>query len=212
MAQFSDDGQWWWDGTRWIATSQVVIPDLMVARPAETTKSMQSDRKLGEATTIAEWVVFGSSKGAFPALVVGTWFIFHERAAFRKFRQWTLAQLASATEHLMGPGEPMVAGETTLYRPYSFIAVQAPFRDLAIVVTAAHVLILRFDRFDGQPRWVAAAARARDVRIVASGEFLRARPVIVVHHGGHTWTIQGTPRVMQEKPVLAAWRAALAAR
>ena len=28
LTQFSDDGQWWWDGNQWIATSQVVLPKL----------------------------------------------------------------------------------------------------------------------------------------------------------------------------------------
>ena len=30
VGQFSDDGQWWWDGTTWIATSQIVLPQLPV--------------------------------------------------------------------------------------------------------------------------------------------------------------------------------------
>lgn len=30
MSGFSDDGQWWWDGQQWIATSQVVIPELPI--------------------------------------------------------------------------------------------------------------------------------------------------------------------------------------
>ncbi len=28
MGQFSDDGQWWWNGTTWVATAQVVLPQL----------------------------------------------------------------------------------------------------------------------------------------------------------------------------------------
>lgn len=28
MGVFSDDGLWWWDGQAWIATSQVVLPQL----------------------------------------------------------------------------------------------------------------------------------------------------------------------------------------
>jgi len=28
MGQFSDDGLWWWDGTTWIATAQIVLPHL----------------------------------------------------------------------------------------------------------------------------------------------------------------------------------------
>jgi hypothetical protein len=30
VGQFSDDGVWWWDGTTWIATAQIVLPQLDV--------------------------------------------------------------------------------------------------------------------------------------------------------------------------------------
>jgi len=38
MGQFSDDGQWWWDGASWIATSQVVLPDLPITAPEQSGK------------------------------------------------------------------------------------------------------------------------------------------------------------------------------
>jgi hypothetical protein len=28
LSQFSDDGQWWWDGATWVATAHVVLPQL----------------------------------------------------------------------------------------------------------------------------------------------------------------------------------------
>ena len=28
VSGFTDDGQWWWDGTTWVATAQVVLPQL----------------------------------------------------------------------------------------------------------------------------------------------------------------------------------------
>ncbi len=209
MGQFSHDGQWWWDGNQWMASSQIVIPDLLAAEPETAQRSMGQRRQLGQATTIVDWLALSTPVS--PAGFFGFSFLFVERAAFRKFRQWTLKQLASATAYLLGLDEPMVAGETTLYRASSLVTVQAPVRDLAVVVTAAHVLVLAFDRFDGQPRSVALAARARDVQIIASGEFLRARPTIVVRHGSQGWTIQGMARVMQHAPVVAAWKAALVA-
>jgi hypothetical protein len=209
LGQFSDDGQWWWDGNQWMASSQVVIPDLLAAEPETAQRSMGQRQQLGQATTIVDWLALSTPFS--PAGFFNFSFLFVERAAFRKFRQWTLGQLAAATAYLLGPDEPMVAGETTLYRPLSFVTVQAPVRDLGVVVTAAHVLVLAFDRLDGQPRKVALAARAGDVQIIASGEFLRARPTIVVRHGSQGWTIQGMARVMQHAPVVAAWRAAVVA-
>jgi hypothetical protein len=210
VGQFSDDGQWWWDGNQWVASSQIVIPDLLAAEPETVQRSMGQRQKLGQATTIVDWLALSPPVSA--AGFFGLSFLFVERAAFRRFRLWTLEQLAAATAYLLGPDEPMIAGETTLYRPSSLVTVQAPVRDLAVVVTGAHVLVLAFDRFDGQPRWVGLAARASDVQIIASGEFLRARPTIVVRHGGQGWTIQGMARVMQQAPIVAAWRAALVAR
>ncbi len=211
VSAFSEDGQWWWDGHQWMASSQVVIPDLLAAQPETVQGSMQKRHELGEATTAVDWLGISSTPLSAAGFFVGLSFLFVERDAFRKFRQWTLDQLTSATAYLLGPDEPMVSGETTLYRPPSFLTVQAPVRDLAVVVTAAHVLVLRFDRPNGQPRWIALAARARDVQISASGEFLRARPTIVVRHGSQSWTIQGMARVMQLVPIVAAWKAALVA-
>jgi hypothetical protein len=194
-----------------MASSQVVIPDLLAVQPETVQALMQKRHQLGEATTVASWLGISSTSLSAAGFFVGLPFLFVERDALRKFRQWTLDQLAAATTYLLGPDEPMVAGETTLYRPPSFLTVQATVRDFAVVVTAAHVLVLRFDRPDGQPRWVALAARARDVQIIASGEFLRARPTIVVRHRSQSWTIQGMARVMQHLPIVAAWKAALAA-
>jgi hypothetical protein len=172
---------------------------------------MQKRHQLGEATTALDWLGMSSTPLQAAGFFVGLSFLFVERDAFRRFRQWTLYQLAAATAYLLGPDEPMVAGETTLYRPPSFLTVQATVRDFAVVVTAAHVLVLRFDRPDGQPRWVALAARASDVQIIASREFLHARPTIVVRRGSQSWTIQGMARVMQHVPLVAAWKAALVA-
>ena len=211
MTQFSDDGQWWWDGQNWIATSQVVIPDLSISPPESVLRLMRVRQQLGEAGTIWSWVVFAAQ--AYPLdLLLWLPFLVIERRGLREFRQWTLDQLASATMYLLGPGEPMVAGEAGLYRPFTGFSVAPAIRDLAVVVTASHVLVLRFDRFDGQPRLVAVAARASDVEIVATGEFLRARSVIVVRHGRQWWTIKGMVRVMRREPVIAAWKAALLAR
>jgi hypothetical protein len=200
VSGFSEDGQWWWDGGQWIPTSQVMIADLAIP---ESQAAVQSERKRkwwGDVNNNTLWQVPGM---ALP-------FVFFERRAFREIRMWTLEQLASATTYLLGAHEPMLAGETGLYRPLLSLFTYTAYRDVAVVVTAAHVLVLLFDRFDGQPRWVSLAARPKEVRLEVFGKVLSAHTTIVVHHGGRRWSIKGTARIAQPDPVVAAWKAAMA--
>jgi hypothetical protein len=200
VSGFSEDGQWWWDGGQWIPTSQVMIPDLGIPQSTGTVQSMRRWRLLGDVNNLTLW-----------QSVLGLPFLLFERRAFRDIRTWTLEQLASATTYLLGPGEPMLAGETGLYRPLLTLFTYTAYRDVALAVTAAHVLVLLFDRFDGQPRWVALAARPKEVRLEAFGRVVGAHTTIVVHHGGRQWSIKGTARIAQPDPVVAAWKAGLAA-
>jgi hypothetical protein len=57
------------------------------------------------------------------------------------YRLWTLEQLAAATTYLLGPNEPMLAGEATIMPPE--LVGNSSKRDLAVVVTATHVLGFR---------------------------------------------------------------------
>lgn len=198
MGQFSEDGQWWWDGAEWIPTSQVVIPDLAIPQ--------------SEATVLAlrDWHLLGDLNNVTRQSSIGLPFVMAERRAFGEFRKWTLVQLASATAHLVGPDEPMVAGETALYRPIFSVITYTAYRDLAVVVTAAHILVLRFDRFDGQPRWVSLAARPTEVTLEVFGRVVGVHTTIVVLHGGQSWSIKGTMRIAQPDPVIAAWKTAVA--
>lgn len=200
MSGFSEDGQWWWDGGQWILTSQVVIPDLAIPLPEATVRSKGRWKLLGDVNNITLWQTG-----------LGLPFVFFERRAFRDIRMWTLEQLASATTYLLGPPEPMLAGETALYRPLLSFFTYTAYRDVAVVVTAAHVLVLLFDRFDGQPRWVSLAARPKDVRLEVFGRVVGAHTTIVVHHAGRRWNVKGTARIAQPDPVVAAWKAGLAA-
>jgi len=188
MSQFSEDGQWWWNGERWIATAAIVLPDLPM------TEFERSGRLRGARSRmrLRELLLLGSMWGslAVPYLFVRT-------RAFREYRLWTLEQLALTAEYLLGPGDPVLAGETTM----SSISWQGTAtRDLAVVVTAAHVLVVRIDFLDGQPRWVVLAARPHDVAIE-----LRGGPTLLVSSGAAQWEIRGDPRVFQPDPVLAAW-------
>jgi len=199
VSQFSDDGQWWWDGRQWIPTSLVVIPDLAVPQSAITARWARNRQVLGD---VNQWTLWQESLLSLP-------FLFVERRAFRELRIWSLEQLSSAAAYLLGPDEPMVAGETSLFRPILSFFSYTAYRDLAVLVTAAHVLVLRFDRFDGQPRWVLLAARPQDVRLEAFGTVVGAHTTIVVSRGEQRFPIKGTARIAQAKPVLAAWRQAI---
>src|SRR5258708_30249554 len=107
---------------------------------------MKRGHRLGGAPRAVDGLGISGTPFSGAAFFVRLSFLFVERDAYRKFRQWTLDQLAAATAYLVGPDEPMVAGETTLYRPPSFLTVQATVRDFAFVITAAHSLVLLFDR------------------------------------------------------------------
>ena len=55
MGQFSDDGLWWWDGTTWIATAQIVLPQLPV------TEFEQSGKLDGARRFMRRWSLLFSA-------------------------------------------------------------------------------------------------------------------------------------------------------
>ena len=125
---------------------------------------------------------------------------------FREYRTWTIEQLALATAYVLGPDEPLVAGEVSAYDEWD-----AWTRDLAVVVTANHVLIFRIDSREGQPRWIVLAGRATDVKVEArTGLYGYLWPALEVSgwSGKWTMTIRGFFREFQPGPVLEAWRQA----
>jgi hypothetical protein len=83
-------------------------------------------------------------------------------------------------------------------------------RDLAVAVTAAHVLVFRIDSAEGQPRWIALAGRATDLKIEArTGLSGRLWPALEVTRPKARWTIQGFHGdKFNPDPVLDAWRQA----
>lgn len=196
MSQFSDDGQWWWDGERWIATSTIVLPDLPMTEFEPSGKLRTARSRMRKR----EWLLVASLVGplAVPYVVA------RERA-FRDYRLWTLEQLALTASYLLGPNDPMLAGETTMF---SSSLLGTVIRDLAVVVTGAHVLVLRIDFLDGQPQWVVLAARPNDVKIEVPSRPSGLNPTLLVTRGTGTWTIRGDQRVFQPDLVLAAWRKA----
>jgi hypothetical protein len=211
LGVFSDDGQWWWDGQSWVATSQVTLPQLPMT-------AFEKSGKLNDARSLmrkregllAVETVAGSGVSAPTSLIglaLAVPYLVQQQRAFRDYRLWTLEQLALAVSYLLGPDEAMLAGETTMFA--TFIMATAK-RDFAVAVTAAHVLIFRIDFLDGQPRWVVLAARPSEVRIeLRSGPF-GYNPMLVVMYGTNQWQIRGYQKVFQPEPVFQAWRQAAA--
>ena len=197
MSGFSDDGQWWWDGRTWVATAQVVLPDLPKTE-FEKSGGVELARKArlaGRGRFWRESVLWGLI-GVSPV----------NRRGFDDYRTWTLEQVALATTYLLGSDEPLVAAEVSVYDLWD-----AWSRDLAIAVTAAHVIVFRIDSVDGQPRWVGLAGRAADVNIKTyPGLLKRFWPTLVVTRRNAKWLIQGFHGgKFNPGPVLKAWRQAV---
>jgi len=76
--------------------------------------------------------------------------------------------------------------------------------ELAVAVTAAHVLISRID-FVGQPRWIVLASRPSDVKIDKRTGPLGFGSGLIVGGRNGQWTIPGQPGAFNPKSVLDAW-------
>jgi len=195
MGQFSDDGLWWWDGTIWIATAQIVLPQLPVTEFEQSGRLKGARTFMRRASLLHSWNTFIS---------VGLIFLVPWLAALRDYRSWKLEQLALATAYLIGPHEAMLAGETSVWDSQTSLVT----RDFAVAVTAAHVLVFGIDSLDGQPRWVALAGRPTDVKIELHSLVFGLFPAIWISCGNRQWRIRGTPSVFRPEPVLEAWRQA----
>lgn len=201
MGQFSDDGHWWWDGTNWIATSQMAVPQLPPTE-FELSGKVTAAR---ERMRPAGWLATANGCSVQPiTAITGIALLNILQPTLRDYRAWRLEQLALATAYVLGPGEPIVAAE-----PASGTS-GGQDQILAVVVTSEHVVVFRFD--EAQPRWIMLAARPGDVEMqiqsVAMGLLYRA---IVVTSRTARIPIRGWPGVFKPEPVLDAWRRAVAA-
>ena len=197
VGQFSDDGEWWWDRGTWIATSQIVLPELPV------TECEKSGKLKGARTFMrrAAWLGFWNT-----SINVALVFLFPWLAALRDYRSWKLEQLALATAYLLGPHEAMLAGETSLLD--SHITHGSVTWDLGVSVTGAQILVFGIDSLDGQPRWVALAGRPTDVKMELRSLVFGLNPSLWISCGDRRLRIRGTPTVFRPEPVLEAWRLA----
>ena len=204
MSRLSDDGQWWWDETTWVPTSQVVLPQLPPAGPEQSRRATKARERLERYSllyALNDISLLVLNLLLFPLYLRGD-------RAMRDYRAWTLDRLAQATSYLVGPDEGMVAGETTLVPPGSLGGDWK--QDLALAVTEAHVVVFRIDYFGGQPRWIALAASATDVTVEKRPtlESLFHDPALIVSKGDAQWTIRGSRGVWKPDPVIEAWRQA----
>jgi hypothetical protein len=203
LSGFSEDGQWWWDGGQWTPSSQVVIPDLAAAGTENARRLIERRDQFRDASRVGAWPIFPAGI----SLLVGLPYLMIQRRFFGEYRRWMLDLLSSAIAYLLGPNEPLVAGEASLTTRF---LGQNPIPDLSIAVTAAHVLVLRLDQRNGQPRSIELAAGASDAQVEAPTPVF-SQPTIVVRHGTQWWSIQGSPGVMRRELVVSAWKRALAA-
>ena len=199
MSGFSDDCQWWWDGQRWLPTSQVVLPQLPPTEIERSGRLALARADLAKGRPGFWW---------WTLLLSSLWISPVNRRGFREYRTWTIEQLELAVAYLLGPDEPMLAGEVSRYDAWD-----GWNRNRAIAVTPAHVIIFRIDHLDGQPRWIAMAARVKDVRM---------RRLSVLFGFGHQWIEVTGPtgrwtimafagdEDFDAEPVLEAWRKAVA--
>jgi hypothetical protein len=196
VSGFSDDGQWWWDGTTWVSTAQVVLPDLPKTESEKSGRLelARADKTKGRRPFWRDVLLYGFI-GLSPV----------NRNGFRDYRTWTIEQLALAIAYLLGPDEPLLAAEVSVFDVWDAWA-----RDLAVAVTAAHVLVFRIDSVEGQPRWIALAGRTTDVKIESrTGLFGRLWPALEVTGRNGRWTIQGFQGEFNPASVLDTWRQAV---
>lgn len=182
-----------------MATPQVVLPQLP---PTEFEQSGQL-KKMRDRRSKGRWLfwTFGLGFGLPTFLQSPSPDILPYA---RDYRLWTLEQLALATTYLLGPDEPMLAGETSIYD-----VGDSWTRGLAVAVTAAHVVVFRIDSVDGQPRWIVLVGRSTDVNIESrSRAFGFLWPALKVSGWNGQWTIRGQPGMFKSEPVLDAWRQA----
>jgi hypothetical protein len=196
VSGFSEDGQWWWDGRTWVPTAQVVLPQLPITEFEKSGRLQlaRADKAKGRPAFWRDTFLYGFI-GLSPV----------NRNGFRDYRTWTIEQLALATDYLLGPDEPLLVGEVSVYDVWDVWA-----RDLAVAVTAAHVLVFRIDHAEGQPLWIGLAARVTDVRIEArTGLYGWFWPALEVTGRTGRWTILGfLGAPFNPDPVLETWRQA----
>ena len=89
MGQLSDDGQWWWDGANWVATAQVVLPQLPPTEFEASAQLADARRRAKKGGRVWEWTDTIYPLAAFRLVALGDLL-----PALSVYRSWKLAQMA----------------------------------------------------------------------------------------------------------------------
>ena len=209
MREFSPDGFWWWDGTTWRQSTEI---ELTPQTEFERSGKLAHARGLISKRDNAFAAMYGVGivpDVALPVVdLLAIYMMVVQWQGFKEYREWTLEQLKVATEELLGPDEPMVAGETTLWPPSGLVPGMR--RDFAVAVTREHVVLYQFAYANSPTMRVVFAAVPSHVRLIDYGGILKSNLGIVC--GGRRWDLVGIKRIFKAWPVIAALRAATPAR
>jgi hypothetical protein len=198
VGAFSADGQWWWDGAHWVATTEILltIPETEFERSGR----LKQARNL---VIVREWMTGIGYVGVAILLlpIFVTVYVIVQHRLFKGYRTWTLEQLSSATAQLLGPEEPMLAGETTAWPPLTWWPrVQ---RDFAVAATRTHVLMYWFTDYDSPVCRVIWVARPEEVDMRVFTGLLGKR--LAVSCRGRWWTLRGLWGAFEPEQVLQTW-------
>jgi hypothetical protein len=203
LGAFSPDGQWWWDGANWVPTAEIplTIPETEFERSGRL-KQARRLLLIREWLAVVGYVGVGSVLGIplIPFLVIAIMVV--QYRAFRAYREWTLEVLTSATAQLLGPDEPMLAGETMVWAPVTLIPSLQ--RDFAVAITRAHVLMFWFSHYDSPVCRVVFAARPQDVEMRQFYGFLWVKR-LAVGYGGRWWVLKGIWGAFEPEQAVQAW-------
>jgi hypothetical protein len=199
VSEFSEDGLHWWDGTTWVLTAEVLIPPLAPSRferPGEAARQQQRMSRLDAVGWMT--ILFGATIVGLP---IAVFFLLYLHRTYKSYRAWRLDTLAEATAYLLGPDEPMLAGETALRQSLLGVGTES---NLAVAVTAGHVLLFDTPRYWSPPLRVALAARPEEVELYSVQPSI-GRPLLRVVCRGRQWGIGGSVWIFQPQPVVEAW-------
>ena len=209
MREFSPDGFWWWDGTTWRQSTEI---ELTPQTEFERSGKLAHARGLISKRDNAFAAMYGVGivpDVALPVVdLLAIYMMVVQWQGFKEYREWTLEQLKVATEELLGPDEPMVAGETTLWPPSGLVPGMR--RDFAVAVTREHVVLYQFAYANSPTMRVVFAAVPSQVRLIDYGGILKSNLGIVC--GGRRWDLVGIKRIFKAWPVIAALQSAAAAK
>jgi hypothetical protein len=200
---FSPDGSSWWEGARWVPTAeiQLTLPETSFERSGGLTAARRL-LAIQEWMFLAMYLIGATIIGLPVVLVLAVVRVIVKYRAFKGYRVWSIELLDLATAKLLGPDEPMLAGETTLWPPVGLWPSMR--RDYAIAVTRSHVLMFRFAHSNSPLMGVVFAARTSEVDLLVIRGLIRQS--LGVTYAGRRWFLPGMRGIFKGEDVLESWR------